>query len=131
MNLKKDIETVLARLPQETLAEDAKNNKFTMIKSAMVLASRDYAGKRNWLIIENQTGRSMVLTGTLYDQFNLEMMFFWFDTNGERIKLGKEMAFRGTREQAVVAHDNVIFKFFKLFEEQNNFSVFFSFDEIG
>lgn len=119
MRLSQAIERVLALLPQKKLAEDAKSNKFTMIKNGMRLASRDYVGKRNWLIIDNQSGRSMVLTGALYHQFNLEMSRFWLDTNGERMAPGKKRAFRGTEEEAVVAHDNMIFKFFRMCEEEN------------
>ena len=119
MSLTNEIESVLALFPQKMIAEDAKNNKFTMIKNGMGLASRDYAGERNWLIVDNQSGKAMVLTGKLYHQFNLEMSLFWLDTNGERMTAGKKMAFRGTEEEAVVAHDNVIFKFFALCEEKD------------
>lgn len=120
MRLSQAIETVLALLPQKTLAEDAKNNKFTMIKNGMGFVSRDYVGERNWLIVDNQSGKAMVLTGALYHQFNLEMSLFWLDTNGEPMATGKKMAFGGTEEEAVVAHDNVILKFFKMCEEEDN-----------
>lgn len=114
------IETVLSLLPQKTLVEDAKTNRFTMIKNGMGFASRDYAGERNWLIIDNENGRSMVLTGILYHQFNLEMSLFWLDTNGEQMTTGKKMAFKGTPEEALIAHNNVILKFFEMCEEEDN-----------
>lgn len=114
------IETVLALLPQKTLVEDAKTNRFTMIKNGMGFASRDYAGERNWLVIDNEDGRSMVLTGILYHQFNLEMSLFWWDTNGEPMATGKKMAFKGTPEEALIAHNAVILKFFAMCEEEDN-----------
>lgn len=119
MSNEQAIKTVLALMPQETV-EDAKKHRFTMIKNAMGFVSRDYAGERNWLIVDNQSGKAMVLTGALYHQFNLEMSLFWRDTNGEKMTLGKKMAFRGTEEEAIVAHDNVILKFFKMCEEEDN-----------
>lgn len=114
------IKTVLSLMPQETLLEDAKTNRFTMIKNGMGFASRDYAGERNWLIIDNQSGRSMVLTGAIYHQFNLEMSVFGWDTNGEPMSAGKKMAFKGTPEEALIAHSNVILKFFEMCEEEDN-----------
>lgn len=114
------IETVLSLLPQKTLVEDAKTNRFTMIKNAMGFASRDYTGERNWLIIDNENGRSMVLTGILYHQFNLEMSLFWWDTNGEPMTTGKKMAFKGTPEEALIAHNSVVLKFFAMCEEEDN-----------
>lgn len=114
------IKTVLSLMPQETLLEDAKTNRFTMIKNGMGFASRDYAGERNWLIIDNQSGKSMVLTGAIYHQFNLEMSVFGWDTNGEPMATGKKMAFKGTPEEALIAHSNVILKFFEMCEEEDN-----------
>lgn len=114
------IETVLSLIPQERLVEDAKKYRFTMIKNGMGFASRDYTGERNWLIIDNQDGRSMVLTGTLYHRFNLEMSVFWWDTDGEKLATGKKMAFKGTEEEALIAHDNIILKFFAICEEEDD-----------
>ena len=114
------IETVLSLLPQTTLVEDAKKHRFNMIHGAMGFASRDYAGERNWLIIDNENGRSMVLTGIFYHQFNLEMSVFWWDSEAEKFASGAKTAWTGTQEEALVAQDEIILKFFAACEEEDN-----------
>ncbi|MCX7385026.1 MAG: hypothetical protein NTX48_00055 [Planctomycetales bacterium] len=76
-----------------------------MINGGMGFASRDYAGERNWLIIDNdQNGRAMVLTGALYAQFEAQM--------------GAKTAWTGTPEEVLVAQDEIILKFFAACEEE-------------
>ena len=116
------IETVLSLMPQEALVEDAKKHRFNMIHGAMGFASRDYAGERNWLVIDNENGRSMVLTGILYHQFNLEMSVFWWDSEAEKLGIckGKKTTWEGTEEEAMIAQNAIILKFFEVCEEEDN-----------
>lgn len=116
--LAQTIQTVLSLLPQEAL--DTKN-RFTMINGGMGFASRDYAGERNWLIIDNdQNGRAMVLTGALYDQFESEMSVFWWNSEAEKFARGAKTAWTGTQEEALAAQDAIILKFFAACEEEDN-----------
>lgn len=120
MSLKNEIESVLAFFPQEMIAEDAKKHRFTIIHDGMGFASRSYAGERNWLITDNQDGRSMVLTGNLYLQFCLEMSVFWWGSEAEKFCKGKKTTWEGTEEEAMIAQDAIILKVFDMCEAEDD-----------
>ncbi len=120
MSLTNEIESVLALLPQAALAEDAVKYRFNMMHGVMGFGSRNYAGERNWLIIDNENGRSMVLTGNLYLQFCLEMSVFWWDSEAEKFAKGAKTTWTGTQEEAIAAQEAIILKFFDICEAEDD-----------
>lgn len=99
---------------------DDSPHKYMMIKDGMGFASRSFYGERNMLIIEKQTGSSIVLTGNMLRKFNLEMSIFGWDENGNLQDPEMPIKFKGTFDEAYSLQNEIIAKYFELFIKEED-----------